>query len=177
MRGYAKFVLRFNKGFTLVETVIAIAVFAVAMTIIIVAFNPAARQSADPILQVRAAELAQAYMEEILGKRFDENSGVGSSTRCGEAGQPACSGALGPEGGESRATFDDVDDYHNLTEPPTDATGNPRANYSSSYSVSITVSYAGADLGLNANDAKRVDLVIQAPNQSGYNFTFYKTNI
>ncbi len=166
-----------SRGFTLVETVIAIAVFAVAMTILIVAFNPATTQSADPILQIRAAELAQAYMEEVLGKRFDENNGVGSRTRCGEAGQPACSGTLGPDGGESRATYDDVDDYNGLNEPPTDALGNPRANYSSSYSISITVSYAGGDLGLNANDAKRVDLVVQAPNQSSYNFTFYKTNI
>jgi MSHA pilin protein MshD len=164
-------------GFTLIETVIAIVVFAVAMTFLIVAFNPATTQSADPILQIRAAELAQSYMEEIMSKRFDENNGVGSRTRCGEAGQPACSASLGPDGGESRATFDDVDDYHGLDEAPTDALGNLRANYSSAYRVSVSVSYAGGDLGLNANDAKRIDLVVQAPNQSSYNFTFYKTNI
>lgn len=164
-------------GFTLVELVVAIAVFAIAMTSLIIAFNPATTGSADPILQTRAAELGQAYLEEIIGKRFDENNSVGSQSRCGDGTAPACTaqGSFGPDAGENRSRFDDVDDYDGLTEVPTNALGTTRTNYNS-YQVAITVTYAGGDLGLNAGDAKRIDLLITGPNGGQYDFTAYRTN-
>ena len=58
---------------------------------------------------------------------------------------------------------------------PTNALGTTRTNYNS-YQVSVTVTYAGGDLGLNASDAKRIDLLITGPNGGLYNFTAYRTN-
>ncbi len=170
MRGFAKF----SRAFTLIEIVVAITVFAIAMTFLIVAFNPAVRDSANPAVQIKAAELGQAYIEEIIGKKYDQANTMGSRTRCGEAGVAACS--IGNDG-EARFNYNDVDDYHNVTEnPPRDALGNVRSSYTG-YSVSVNVIFAGADLSLNNNDAKRVDVsVTHISSASNYNFSVYKTN-
>ncbi len=170
MPGFAKLT-----GFTLIEIVIAIVVFSVALTFMVVTFNPATTGTANPILQARAAELGQAYLEEIRGKRFDENSTAGSQTRCGDGVAPACSGTLGPDG-ESRENYDDVDDFNGLSEsPPVTPQGNNRDNYNS-YTVSVTVSYAGTDLGLANGDAKRIDVNVSGPNGGSFDFSSYRTN-
>jgi len=162
------------KGFTLIELVVAIVVFAVAFTLLITAFYPSIEGSANPVLQVRAAELGQAYLEEIMAKRFDERNTTGARSRCGEPSAPACS-AIGPDGGESRSSYDDVDDYDGLNESPTDALGSPIANYNN-YSVQVTVTYAGGDLGLAANDAKKIVVTVNAPLGGSFSFTSYRTN-
>ncbi|RUO62431.1 type IV pilus modification PilV family protein [Pseudidiomarina insulisalsae] len=108
-----------KNGFTLIELIIGVVVLAFALSLVTTLIFPQALRSAEPVLQVRAANLAQAFMQEIVGKSFDENSDrSGGSLRCGESGAPACSSTLGPDG-ESRERFDDVDDYHqlHLTQP------------------------------------------------------------
>ncbi len=148
----------FSKGFSLIEIIIAIVVFSIAATVVTAVLDPSIKEASNPAIQIRAAELGQAYLEEILGKRFDQNSGIGSVTRCNEAGQPACT-CNGPEG-EARANFNDVDDYHNLNETATNALGVNKANYAG-YTVSITVTCGiGGQINVGANDAKRIDIII-----------------
>jgi len=161
-------------GFTLIEIIVTIAVLAVAFTTLVVVFNPAVTQASSPIVDLRAAEIGQAYLEEILGKRFDENSINGSTQRCGDGTAAACSTSLQSDG-EARPNFDDVDDFNGLTESPVNALGNAKTEYAN-YSVSITVSYDGASLGLANNDAKRIDVAVQRSNGSIFNFSAYKTN-
>lgn len=110
-----------QSGFSLVEVVIGITTFAVALTIITSALAPQVAKSADPIFQVRATELAQSLFNEILGKYYDENTDRnGGRIRCNEdlvndADEILCTvpNLLGPDTGEtSRPSFDDVDDYN-----------------------------------------------------------------
>ncbi len=80
-----------------------------------------APQAVDPVQQVRAAQLAQRILNEVLQKSFDEHSDHnGGRFRCGETVgtppviYPACTpGAdYGPDGGETRSyAFSDVDDF------------------------------------------------------------------
>ncbi len=166
----------FQKGFSLIEVVVAIAAFAIAFSFLIDAFFPRSGASVNPVLQLRSAELAQAYMEEILGKRFDENNALGSGIRCGAG--PACTAVLGPEPGETRATYDDVDDFQDqdgLPDIPTDAFGNVRSAYAN-YRVLVTIAYAGADISLPNADAKRIDIRVTAPNGDIMDFLVYKGN-
>ncbi|MDA1049410.1 MAG: hypothetical protein O3C40_02880 [Planctomycetota bacterium] len=52
---------------------------------------------------------------------------------------------FGPESGETRATFDDVDDYHNLSDaPPVDKQGTALAG-GSQLTRSVTVNFAEPD--------------------------------
>lgn len=125
---------RFFSGFTLIELVIGIMVFAIAMSLFISLIVPQARQSVDPILQVRASELAQSLMSEIASKAFDENSQrTGSNARCNESGNPVCtqSSQLGNDLGENRNTYNDVDDYNGLN-----ASGN---NIQNGFGAAITL--------------------------------------
>ncbi|AWL10791.1 hypothetical protein HMF8227_00283 [Saliniradius amylolyticus] len=141
---------RFIRGFTLIELVLGITVFAIVMTLITSLMAPQAGRSVDPIFQVRAAEFAQSLLSEIVSKSFDENSDrSGGELRCGEdidgdgvtgadgdgddmcacpADDSGCGSAntIGPDG-EGRGEFDDVDDYHNFSQSGaglTDSLGN-----------------------------------------------------
>lgn len=108
------------RGFTLIELVIGIVLLAVALGGMMGLLVSQTSQATDPVQQVRAAQLAQRLLNEILSRSFDAHSDHnGSRWRCGETvdGIPydACTlpSAYGPESGESSSyLFDDVDDYH-----------------------------------------------------------------
>lgn len=104
-----------SKGFTLVELIIGIVLFSVAMVTIVSVIMPQAKKGIDPIWQVRAVTLGQSLLTEISSKAFDEASITVSGRRaCGNGVSCTNSSALGPEGGESRNSYDDIDDYHGL---------------------------------------------------------------
>ncbi|MBI2380307.1 MAG: prepilin-type N-terminal cleavage/methylation domain-containing protein [Gammaproteobacteria bacterium] len=162
-----------HQGFTLIELVVAIAASGVLMALLVSAFAPGTIQSTDPLFSLRAAELGQSYLEDILGRRYDEASPPGNRTRCGEAGGPACVG-IGPDG-EARGTYDDADDFDGLSEAPVDASGAVRPGYEA-YVVAVDVAYAGGDLGLAANDAKRITVTVTDPRGGSHVYAAYKTN-
>ena len=110
--------------------------------------------------------LAESYFEEISAKRYAESTPSGGIPACSTATTPC--GSIGSESGESRTSYDDIDDYDGLTEsPPRDALGNLRPGYDS-FSVSISVRYLSSaevsDLGADdPTDAKRISLQISSP--------------
>lgn len=70
-------------AFTLIELVIGIVVLAIALTIVTSVLGPLYQRSTDPWHQVRAAELGQSFMNEIMARSFDENSDrAGGDYRC-----------------------------------------------------------------------------------------------
>ena len=103
------------KGFTLIELIAGIVVFGVALAIVTSLVATQSRQSIDPIWQVRAVELGQSLLNESNAKAFDENADLlGGLARCNESVPCSTSGELGSDTGETRSTFDDVDDYNGL---------------------------------------------------------------
>ena len=170
-----------NSGFTLIEIIITIVFISIVMVGVLSAYTSAMKTSADPLQQIRAVELGQSYMDEIFSKRFDENTRQGGVPRCGssDVGQVACttSGNFGPDAGETRSSFDDVDDFHNLNQPTLlDSLGNPRSGYDN-YQIQITVSYAGNELASIANnDAKRIEIIATTPKGDSYTLSAYRVN-
>lgn len=81
-------------GATLVELIVSIVVIGVGLAGILVVIDRNTRASADPLLQHQAIAVAEAYLEEILTRQFSDPGGPGV---------------------ESRATFDDVNDYNGLS--------------------------------------------------------------
>lgn len=169
---------RHSKGATLVELIVTIVIISIALVSLAMTVSYSASHSADSMIQVKLVELAQAYTEEILTKRFDENSPSGGIPACNPGGT-VC-GALGSDG-ETRSTYDDVDDYDGIDEsPPQDSLGVIRQNYGG-YRVQISVSYMDAAqlvaYGLDdSTDAKLVELTISPPSGPALDFTFYKGN-
>jgi len=128
-----RYTVRYH-GFTLIEIIVTIVVLSVAATAIMSMFTNTIRTSADPMIQQQALSIAEAYMEEILLKSFNDPDG-------GEAG-------------ETRSSYDDVDDYDGLNDVgAVDETGTA-IPVLADYTVSVTVT-SGASLN-GITDALRI---------------------
>ncbi|MDO3723189.1 type II secretion system protein [Marinobacter sp. chi1] len=161
--------MRRERGATLVELVITIVIISTAIAGVVGAFSLISGRSADPLNETRAVALAQLYMDEILTRKYDEQTPQGGVPRY----NGACS--IGSEGAESRATFDDVDDYNGLTDTPPSSALSSLSGYSG-FSVQVSVSCAGTEVGLAASQAKRIDLVVSAPDNRDFTFSAYRAN-
>lgn len=149
--------MRAERGFSLLEVVVGMVVFSIVMVIVTQLVSVQARRSIDPVVQVRAAELGQSLMEEILTKAFDEASTrSGGFSRCNETLPCTVSGQLGPDPGESRSNFNDVDDYQGLS-VIADSLGvalqSAERDLYQGYSVDVQVFYDDDQNGINDDDA------------------------
>ncbi len=168
-----------NQGFTLIETVIAIVIIGIALTGIIGVIYNNVQEGANSFLEVRAVELGQAMMDEILLKRWDEDTPLGGGRI------PVAQANIGTEAGESgRTDFDDVDDYNGYAdgvsgEPLQDELGNDISADFAGYSRSVTVDFfkpAGAPASLATNNYKRARVQVTVPTGESFEFTAIKTN-
>jgi MSHA pilin protein MshD len=175
-------------GFTLVEMTITIVILAIALVGVASMVGLGTSNSANTLVQTRAVALAESYLDEILGRRFDERSAASGLDPCfGLSGGDKCSDEVdfGPDGGESsRDEYDDVDDYDGLKEgdgevpPIADAEGATRVEYTN-FHVEVSVRYAGDDpvLGLTETDAKLVTVTVTSRDQdNGWEFSAYRSN-
>lgn len=172
-----------HRGFTLVELIAGIVLLSFVLVYMTAALFPQAKKSTDPWFQVRSAELAQSFTNEILARRFDENSPIsGDGARCDESGGSACIASLATCSGaeeSSRLEFDDVDDFHcfNVTgDLITNIKNVALIDVYKQFSVSVIVSYAGTDLGLGLRDAKKILVTVTPPNGNPIQYASYKGN-
>ena len=86
-----------------------------------------------------------------------------------------------PWNAETRASFDDVDDYHNLNESGDNIQGisgdNSLAGLYSGYRVQVAVAYDDTFNGSNTGSlVKRIDITVTAPSGETVQFATYKAN-
>ncbi len=130
-------------GFALVEAIIAITIVAIAATTILAQISQTNIQSGRSLVQAQAAFIANAYISEIAARPFVDPDGVD-----GEAG---------------RRLFDDVDDYHGLTDVGArDGNGNliPGGNQ---FTTRISVTSGNALPGVPAADTLVVNVTVTDP--------------
>lgn len=156
------------QGMSLVEMVITIVIVSIAMVASLKSFSVLSGRSSDAMVQTRALDLAQLYIDEILSHRFDEDSGVyGTPTYtgvCREANES-----------ESRANYDDVDDFHSISnETPALVDASLAADYAG-YTVSVSVT-CDDSIGVNSNGAKLIQVTINDPIGNNSIFSVYKGN-
>jgi MSHA pilin protein MshD len=93
-----------SRGVNLVELIISIVIISIACTGVLLVFAQTVRYSADPMVQTQALAVAEAYLDEILSRPLVDPDGTNA--------------------GETRATYDNVGDYDNLSDsPPQDQAG------------------------------------------------------
>ncbi len=127
---------RDQRGVTLIDLIITIIILAIAVPPMVGVFITSTRNSTFGVTMARANHLASNLFEEIRSKRWDENTGAASAT-------------LGPDTGETRATYDDVDDFHGLNDaPPKDSLGGTMSG-STGFRQQVSVCYV-ASTNLNA---------------------------
>lgn len=172
-RACSKCLFAHQLGVTLVELIITIVVLGIALSTLVSALSDGVSQSSAPLWEAKTLELQQAYLDEILAMQFDDAGTAGG----GEVSLASAPCVLSTEG-QSRSQFDDVDDYHNLTDkPPVLIEAGIDMSQYAQYSVSVQVACAGSELGLSENRlAKRILVTVVAPGGQSRNVTVYKGN-
>jgi len=171
-----------QSGFTLIELIVGMVVLSISFSVITSLVLPLNEKSAEQLHQVRASELGQSLMNEILLRAFDENSDmVGGLVRCGEQGT-TCTGNvnLGADNDEGvSALFDDVDDYINFVfSTDVNSLGDSYASLYPGFSVNIAVCYSNftGTCSINIELAKLIIITVTTPQGFDFVFSFYKAN-
>lgn len=142
-----------QRGVSLIELVVFLVVISIASSALMATYAYSVRNSADPIVAVRALELAQAKLDEILALKYDANTPTGGVPACSSTGAPTtCNNT--PD-----SDMNDVDDYNGITDVP--YTGYTR-------SVSVTT----------ANNQKliSVSVTVTVPKNTTYTLAAYRAN-
>lgn len=162
------------KGFTLIELVVGMLVLSIALVMLATMLFPQADRAAEALHRTRSAELAHAVMNEIWGKRFDQNTNPnGGVPACNSPSGLACSTVLGPDTGEGRDQFNDVDDYHGLT--INSFMFNSTQTYASVYTnFNMTVSVQYVDAGTQAE--KLITVNVTTPNNEVITYQTVRSN-
>lgn len=144
-------------GLTLIELVVAIVVVAIAVSAVLGVLSQNAAHSADAMVRSQAVSIAEAYLEEISLKAFDDPDGVE------------------PEAG--RGTFDDVHDYDGLVDAgAADQFGNPIAGLGN-YTVAVSVTPSAALPSVPAADAVRIDVRVTYAPYADVSLSTYRTRL
>lgn len=188
-----------HAGFSLIETVIFIVIVSIAVTAIALQFSTNVSHSHEPFLRQRAIAVANAYMDEILKKRWNENSPTGGgcvetgsntcTTYCATVTYPGCNycakgagvcvpaanaSALGSEEA-SRADYDDVDDYKVISnQVPTDASGVAMPGYTG-FLVSVDVGNVAWN-GVSATESLLITVTVTTPTNESISLKTYRLN-
>ncbi|MFL0808808.1 MAG: type II secretion system GspH family protein [Agarilytica sp.] len=151
--------MRRSRGVTLIETIVFLVVVGIALSALVQVYTYAMVNSVDPVVRARALELAQAQLDEVLARKFDENTPTGGVPACDSSAGVACLG-IAPDG-----DFDDVGDYDGFVD-----------NSNPNHTISVSVTEAGGDLGIPAAQARLISVNATVPGSSSLVLSVYKTN-
>ena len=139
-----------QKGVSLIEMIVFIIVVGIASSALFATYNYSLLHNTDPLIQVRALELAQAKLDEVLALKYDANTPTGGIPACGTPTGVACDNT--PD-----ANMNDVDDFHGASDTP--YTG---------YTRNVTVT--------TANDLKLITVSVIAPRGFTITLAAYRAN-
>ncbi len=150
-----------QSGFTLIEILVTIVVVSIAAVALLSVFTNLVRGSADPAIQQQATTVAEAYLEEIMLRSFNDPQGGESGTTEGEAG---------------RSEYDDVKDYRALAAaaPAADQFGTAIPALSD-YDVTVTITNVSLN-GIPSVDSLRIDVRVDHPAIASITLSGYRTN-
>ncbi|HET6655820.1 MAG TPA: prepilin-type N-terminal cleavage/methylation domain-containing protein [Gammaproteobacteria bacterium] len=125
-----------QSGVTLIELVVSIVIIGIALAGVLLVLNRTIATSGDPMIQQQAVAIGEAYIEEIIGKAYDDPDGSGTEA--------------------SRDLYDDILDYNGLFDAGAhDQTGTAIAGLGS-YDVGVSVVAAS----LNGSPARLITVTV-----------------
>lgn len=147
--------IRKQAGITLVELILYIVIVSIGLAGILSVMNVTSQHSADPMVRKQALAVAESLLEEITLKDFADPDGS--------------------EAGETRPTFDDVDDYNGYASTGIKDIDENAIGALADYNVAITV--AGTALGgIAAGEALLVTVTVTGPGNESIILNGYRTN-
>ncbi len=100
-----------SKGVTLIELIIFIVVFTVGVTGVLVVLYNTLNRSSNPTIRLKGVEVAGAVMDEILSRKFDNDTPNGGGTIT----LSLVNIGKEPPDDDNTLQYDDVDDYNGLS--------------------------------------------------------------
>ena len=160
-----------EKGFSLIELVITIVIIGIALVALSGTLFSAVGRNADPLWQAKATHLAQAYLDEILAMRYQENTALGG----GAVGSCSIDGPEEGTGVANRSLYDDVDDYNGLTESADFLDTATTSSYSG-YTVSIEVKCRD-HVDAISDHSKLIIITITSPTNQSLIFSAFRADL
>lgn len=115
-----------QSGLTLVELIVFIVVVGVGLAGVLVVLNATVKSSADPLVRKQALAVAEAMLDEIMSKSYENDPNDSANTSatlgCTANTNPTCRQNTPAD----RARYNDVDDYNGWNQNGVfDLSGNP----------------------------------------------------
>lgn len=151
-----------QKGFTLIELIVAMVIISVALVGVMSVINYTTLHSADPVLRHQAIAIAEAYMEEISLKNYRDPD----------------DGNLCPVKESSRDLYDNVCDYKGLSDSGVvDQNGNPIIGLGN-YFVNVSVSNPEQPFGPSGATVSglKIDVTVTDPANESLTLTGYRAD-
>ena len=139
-------------GVTLVELVFSIVIISIALTGVIHLISQTTMYSADPLIQQQAIAIAESYIEEITALPITDPDGDNT--------------------GETRSTFDNVDDYHQLQDNGVVNQAGEAVALLSSYQVAVDIKHEAIE---TVNNIRVITVTVTPPaDMPPVNLTAYR---
>ncbi len=147
--------MRSQAGTTLIELVISIVIVSIAVSAVLMVMSMNVGHSADPMIRYQAVAIAEAYLEEISLKAFDD-----------------------PGGGDveaSRDLYDDADDYHGLVDVGARNQFDAALPGLGDYTISVTVTQSALPL-IAASDNYLINVTVTHAADINFTLSAYRPN-
>ena len=147
-----------QSGVTLIELIVSIVIISIALGGILLLFVGTMKTSADPMVRAQGLAIAQSYMDEIMMQAYLPVANPVVNATCSDGDPPEKS---------NRATYNDVEDYHNLSDTGAHDQNGCLIDLLAGYAVSVqvisscTVALCGAQM--NAVNAKKITVTVSHP--------------
>ncbi len=148
--------MRRQAGTTLIELVIAIVIVSIAASAVLMALSMTVGSSADPMIRHQAVAIAEAYLEEIALKAFDDPDGV--------------------DGEANRTLYDDVNDYNGLVDVGARDQFNAALAGLDDYTVTVAVTASSALPSIASTDLFLISVTITHAADINFTVSAYRAN-
>jgi len=157
-----------RKGLTLVEGMISTVIISTMLVMVLNTFGSSVRAKKIRQAKSRGPALAQQLMAEILQADYADGD------------ETPVFGREASETGNTRNSFDDVDDYHNWSASPQEKDGTAIANLSG-WNRTVTVQYAQASdpTATSSSDQgiKRITITVTDPYDNKTSLVAIRSNL
>ena len=148
--------MRRQAGTTLIELVISIVIISIAVSAVLMALSMTIAYSADPMIRHQAIAIAEAYLEEIALKAFDDPDGV--------------------DGEANRTLYDDVNDYNGLVDVGARDQFNAALAGLDDYTVTVAVTASSALPSIASTDLFLISVTITHAADINFTVSAYRAN-
>ena len=146
-----------QRGLTLIELVVYIVVVLVGLAGVLTVLDTTVRGSADPVVRKQALALAEAMLEEVLAKEYQNDAGGNNAATpalgCTPVTVPSCRLNTPAD----RASYNDVDDYNGWNQAGNQQAVGAAPAVLANYNVTVAV---GAPAAVNGVTLKTITVTV-----------------